>query len=340
MAATQQVQQRWTFEKTTLYNHKLELLVPYSKFSSGDQFNVQWEMIMSVHKKRFTKLQIKVLKVVRQRAFKVPGVSNASYRTYMEDCKAILGHDVSRDTIRDTLDKAEEWGILIKCAGQRMIKGRGSKTANVIIFNTYNEVYAYKVAQEKHELEEAKKLLAAEYKQAQRMMGIYNEAIEMAAEQQKQPKKEQEQPKKERKEQTLYQKLKNAYKPSNDLEMAKFKELVAIVYNLMKKNKEQHGFNHNQLEQIMLSSFHALLNKEGVNNPPAMLSIIIRKKIENLTKSYTSPNASKTSVMKEIEPEWFSKRNERMHVVELSEEEQEQAKARIMEKLNRKEPKA
>lgn len=337
MGAKQQVQQRWTFEKTTLYNHKLEMLVPYSKFSSGDQFNVQWEMIMSIYKKHFTKTQINALKIVRQRAFKVPGVSNASYRTYMEDCKEILGHDVSRDTIRTALDKAEELGILIKCAGQRMIKGRGSKTANVIIFNTYNEVYAYKVAQEKRELQEAKKLLAAEYKQAQRMMGIYNEAIEMAAEQQKQPKKEQEQPKKEQKEQSLYQKLKNAYKPSNDIQMARFKELVAIIYKIMRETKSKFNFNHAQLEQIMLSSFQALLNKEGVKKPAAMLSVIIRNKIENLTKGYKSPNAPKEPVSREKVPAWFNTRNDKQEHTEQPSDEEiryfENERKKILERL-------
>ena len=332
------VQMRWTFEKITLFNHKLEMLAPYSKYTSVDQFNTQYEMIMAIHKKHFTKLQIKVLKVVRRRACKVPGVANASIRTYMEDCKEILGHEVSRDTIRATLDKAEELGILLKCAGQRMIKGRGSKTANVVIFNTYNEVYAYKVAQEKRELEEAKKLLAAEYKQAQKMMGVYNDAIEMAAAQQQKEKakKAPKAPSKPAKEPTLYQKLLNAYKPSNDIQKAKFNELVAIIYKLMKDYKAKHNMNHSQLEQIMMSSFNALLNKEGVKNQPAMLSVIIRNKIENLTKAYTSPNASKSSVSREVLPEWFNSRNEEKHVVELSEEEQQYHKAQILKKLNGK----
>ena len=336
--ANSNVQMRWTFEKTTLFNHKLEMLAPYSKYTSVDQFNTQYEMIMAIHKKQFTKLQMNVLKVVRRRACKVPGVANASIRTYMEDCKEILGHEVSRDTIRTTLDKAEELGILLKCAGQRMIKGRGSKTANVVIFNTYNEVYAYKVAQEKRELEEAKKLLAAEYKQAQKMMGVYNEAIEIAAaEQQKKnaPKAPEKAPG-EVKEQTLYQKLLKAYKPSNDIQKARFKELVAIIYKLMKDYKAQFNFNHKQLEQIMLSSFQALLDKEGVNNPPAMLSVIIKNKVENLTKAYTTPNASKSPVSKEILPEWFNSRNDKKEIVELSEKEQAEARERIMKKLEGK----
>lgn len=334
-------QMRWAFEKTTLFNHKLELLAPYSKFTSLDQFNTQWEMIMALYKKYFTKLQIRVLNAVRQRAAKVPGVANASYRTYMVDLVDQLGHNVSRDTIRNVLDKAESMGILIKCFGKRMIKGHGSKTANVVIFNTYNEVYAYKVAAEKRELEEAKKLLAQEYKQAQKMLGIYNEAIEMAAEQQKREQEEKTAAKEaakkvaERpaKDPTLYEKLMNMYKPSNDIEKAKFKELVAIVYKLMKDGKEQHNMNHIQLEQIMLSSFRALLNKTGVKKPAAMLSVIIRKKIENATNAYTTPNASESSVRREKEPEWFNSRNDKQEQETLSEEEQEQARRAIAKKL-------
>lgn len=329
-------QMRWAFEKTTLFNHKLELLAPYSKFTSLDQFNTQWETIMAMYKKYFTKLQIRVLKAVRQRACKVPGVANASYRTYMGDLQAQLGHTVSRDTIRDTLDKAESMGILIKCFGKRMIKGHGSKTANVVIFNTYNEVYAYKVAAEKRELEEAKKLLAEEYKQAQKMLGIYNEALEMAAEEQQRQQAAKNTPKapeKPAKEPTLYQKLMNMYKPSNDIQRAKFKELVAIVYKLMKDGKEQHNMNHIQLEQIMLSSFRALLNKTGVKKPAAMLSVIIRKKIGNATQAYTTPNASQSSVSREIEPEWFSSRNDKQEQETLSQEEQEQARRAIAKKL-------
>lgn len=329
-------QMRWAFEKTTLFNHKLEMLASYSKFTSVDQFNKQWEMIMAMYKKYFTKLQIRILKAVRQRACKVPGVANASYRTYMADLQEQLGHSVSRDSIRNTLDKAESMGILLKCFGKRMIKGHGSKTANVVIFNTYNEVYAYKVAAEKRELEEAKKLLAQEYKQAQRMMGIYHEALEMAAEQQA-PKIEPEAPEKPSKEPTLYQKLMNMYKPSNDIQKAKFKELVAIVYKLMKDAKEQHNMNHIQLEQIMLSSFRALLNKEGVKKPAAMLSVIIRKKIENATKAYTTPNASESPISRELEPEWFKSRNEKQEQTELNEKEKEafeKERQRILSKLD------
>lgn len=328
-------QMRWAFEKTTLFNYKLELLAPYSKFTSVEQFNQQWEMIMSIYKKHFTKLQIRVLNAVRKRACKVPGVSNASYRTYMGDLQDQLGHNVSRDTIRTTLDKAEALGILLKCFGKRMIKGHGSKTANVVIFNTYNEVYAYKTAAEKRELEEAKRLLAQEYKQAQRMLGIYNEALEMAAEQQA-PKNEPKAPKKPSKEPSLYQKLMNMYKPSNDIQKAKFRELVAIVYKLMKDAKEQHNMNHIQLEQIMLSSFSVLLNKEGVEKPAAMLSVIIRKKIENATNAYTTPNASKSPVSREVEPEWFKSRNDKQEQTELTDEEKiafEKERQRILSKL-------
>ena len=334
-------QMRWAFEKTTLFNHKLELLAPYSKFTSLDQFDKQWEMIMALYKKYFTKLQIRILKAVRQRAAKVPGVANASYRTYMGDLQAQLGHTVSRDTIRNTLDKAESMGILIKCFGKRMIKGHGSKTANVVIFNTYNEVYAYKVAAEKRELEEAKKLLAQEYKQAQKMLGIYNEALEMAAAEQARQQEEKAAAKEEAKkaaekpakEPTLYQKLMNMYKPSNDIQKAKFKELVAIVYKLMKDAKEQHNMNHIQLEQIMLSSFRVLLNKEGVKKPAAMLSVIIRKKIENTTKAYTSPNASQSHVYVEPKPEGFDKRYEEKEEEKLSEEELEAAAREIARKM-------
>lgn len=329
-------QMRWSFEKTTIFNYKDVDLSPYSKFTSVEQFNKQWEMIMALYKKYFTKLQIRILKVIRQQAFIWPGVANASYNTYIQKCEEKLGHKVSRDTIRNTLDKAERMGILMKCFGQRMIKGHGSKTANVVIFNTYNEVYAYKLAAEKRELEEAKKLLAQEYKQAQKMMGIYNEALEMAAEEKKRQQEAKNAPKKPSntgKEPTLYQKLMNMYKPSNDIQKAKFRELVAIVYRLMKDAKEQHNMNHIQLEQIMLSSFRALLDKTGVKKPAAMLSVIIRNKIENATKAYTTPNASKSPVRREKEPKWFANRNENKELETLSEEEQAEAYEKIAKKM-------
>ena len=332
-------QMRWAFEKTTLFNHKLEMLAPYSKFTSVDQFNTQWEMIMAMYKKYFNKLQLRILKVVRQRACKVPGVANASYRTYLVDIKEQLGHSVDESTVRRALDKAESMGILIKCFGKRMIKGHGSQAANVVIFNTYNEVYAYKVAAEKRELEEAKKLLAEEYKQAQQMLGIYNEALEIAAEEQQRQQAETaapaapKAPEKLSKEPTLYQKLMNMYKPSNDIQMAKFKELVAIVYKLMKDAKEQHNMNHIQLEQIMLASFRVLLTKEGVKKPAAMLSVIIRKKIENTTKVYTSPKAPQSPVSREAIPEWFNSRHEEKEQETLSEEEIKQAREEIARKM-------
>lgn len=327
-------QMRWAFEKTKIYNYKDVDLTPYSKFTSVDQFDTQWEMIMAIYKSHFTKPQLRALRVVRQHAFIFPGVANASYRTYIQKFTEKYG-PISRDTIRTAIDKAEKLGILIKCEGERMIKGRGSKTANVIIFNTYNEVYAYKVAAEKRELAEAKKLLAEEYKQAQKMLGIYNEAIQLAAEEQKRQQAEQAPPAPEKpsKEPTLYQKLMNMYKPSNDIQKARFKELIAIVYKLMKEAKEKHNMNHIQLEQIMMASFRVLLNKEGVKKPAAMLSVIIRKKIENTIKPYTSPNAQNGSVSREMIPEWFNARNEEKTQETLSERELKEARARLAKKM-------
>lgn len=340
MGAAKQLQ--WALEKTPLYNTDMALPT-YSKFETVEDFNREFEMSMAIHRKKFTKLQHKVLKVIRGYACVVPGVANARISIYQDECQKQLGHTVSRSTVRDTLDKAESLGILLKCHGLRFIQGHNSTSANVVVFNTYKEAYAYKIAKDKLDLVKAQELLADHYKSAHKMLNIYGEAVQIVSEvDDAKRKKSLEAPQEPQKQLTLYQRLIKAYKPKDEHQMAKFKELVSIVYRLIKEYKNKFNFNQSQLEQLMLESFDTLLNKDGVKNQAAMLSVIIRNKVSRLTTPYIAPQkAPEAPQNREIVPEWFDSRNDDRERREQAEQVKEQdnaidfetAKKMIEEKL-------
>lgn len=155
-------QMKFTLDKTRITNHKVEWLHNYSKFADLYDFNNEYEKIMVDKKKKFTKVQHAILNVIRHFAAKVPGVANASYKTYNKELHKVLGHTVHNDTIKNTLKKAEKMGVCLVVAGKRL---NGSYTANVIVFNRADEVRAYELAQLEKEEREIKKQIEQEFAQ-------------------------------------------------------------------------------------------------------------------------------------------------------------------------------
>ena len=160
MGATKQM--TFALTKTRITNHKVEWLHSFSKFSNVEDFNNEYEQIMVDKKKKFTKVQHAILNVIRRYACKVPGISGVSYKKINIQLHKILGHTVHDDTIRRTLNKAEKMGIILKCGGKRI---NGSYTANVIIFNRYDEMRAYEIAAAEKEEQEIKKRIEEEFKE-------------------------------------------------------------------------------------------------------------------------------------------------------------------------------
>jgi len=285
------IQATFSFEKQTFFNHKDVDFTPYSKFDDKDHFNIETEKIMAVYKGKFkTQKQLRVLATVRRAACTIPGVAMGSYGYYIENYEEFYGETISEDTFRRTIAKAEKLGILIKNFGQRMIEGHGSQTANVIIFNTYNEVKAYKAVQDAKDRAEMEKLLAEQYAKTEKMMNWATEARQIAKKSNenientpKMKKNDAEKaPQSNQKPRTMYKTMLDKYKPVNEQQRAQFNELVAVAYAMKKKAVKENNLPEIHLERIILTSFEVLLSKKGVQNQAAMFSAIIKNQIKRV----------------------------------------------------------
>lgn len=294
MGAAIQLQFALELEKPTLFNHKIELLGQYSKFRDGKDFNNNWEMIMVDYKTEFTKVQLDILTVVRRRAYKVPGIANASYRTYLADFKETFGYEVSRDTFRDTLDKAEKYGILLKFFGQRMIKGRGSKTANVVIFNRYEEVTAYAIAHAKKQDEETARLLEEEQQKMSNVLNYAYNARKWAEEKaQKQAAKEAEEARKAALAKEAEEKAKlislqarmRAYLEAKKMTTDKttFNEYCKIIYSTIHKAMQKDSkLTRRQAEELAYEAFVAMCNVSDENIKKNRFALLSNKLVRHL----------------------------------------------------------
>ena len=208
-------QMKFTVEKTRITNVQTNWLIPYCKFNDIEEFNSHYEQMMLDHKKKFTKVQHAILNVIRKYAAKVPGVANASYKKYNESIQAVLGHTVHSDTIKNTIDKAERMGLLLKVPGKRL---DGSYTANVIVFNRCEDIKAYEIAYAENLENEIARKLEEEYQQMAPAIQYAHNARKWAEEKaQKEAEKRAESERKEREtriasfenNKTDYQKLKD-----------------------------------------------------------------------------------------------------------------------------------
>ena len=335
-------------EKPILFNHDTEMLRPYSKFRDGEDFNNEWEMIMVEHKKYFTKPQMQALTVVRRRAYKVAGVANASYRTYIEDSKEIYGQEISRDTFRTALEKAEERGLLLKHFGQRMVKGRGSKTANVIIFNRYDEVTAYAIAHAKKQDEELARLLEEEQRKMAGVLNYAYNARRWAEEKaQKQAAKEAEEARKaaaakeaERQAKLVsLQARMRAYLEAKKMTTDKttFNEYRKIVYSTIHKAMQKDSkLTRRQAEDLAYEAFVAMCNvpeSQVKKNRFALLSNKLSRHLLSVVGEYSKQDLRKKQAealgaRTESEPEWMEE-----HKAEQERRQEKQEQRRTSDSL-------
>lgn len=355
MGAAEQLQTtQMTFAISTprVLNERTEWLVRYSKFNDIYDFNNEYEMIMVEYKRKFTVLQHHVLNVVRKLAAKVPGVCNASHKYIQEQFKARYGRTVSTDTISRTIEKAESYGILIKCNGWRRNK---SYTANVLIFNRYDEVKAYAIAALQKSDEETAAMLEMEYAAMEGVMQYaFNKKMwatekkrkemerEAAAKRQADEAKKAAQAAKARK-QTMNQKLK-ALVAANQLTKAEAAEMNKVVYGERNKlMKADERLTQDQAEQIVWEAFmHVLTNRDSIKKNIFAATIDrIRRKVNEFVNGYTEQEVSIKKAQGarkrfEIEPEWFANRNDKPTKTERTEAEIldfEAAKQAALERL-------
>ncbi|HBA8009809.1 TPA: hypothetical protein J1002_004877 [Escherichia coli] len=113
----------------------------------------------------------------------------------------------------------------------------------------------------------------------------------------------------------LYNRLKNLYKTRTG-SLEGFKSFVVVIYGSLKKIKAEDKLtlSHVQLEMIMYQSLDAAIsasNQYVKTNRLALLSAIIRNKINDLTVSNSSAVSEKDKTRKvELVPSWFATRHE------------------------------
>ncbi|WP_281217529.1 hypothetical protein [Lysinibacillus capsici] len=121
----------------------------------------------------------------------------------------------------------------------------------------------------------------------------------------------------------LYNRLKNLYQARTG-SLEGFKSFVGVIYGSLKKIKAEDKLtlSHVQLETIMYQSLDAAIsaNDQYVKtNRLALLSAVIRNKINDLTVSNSSAEPEKEKTRKvEVVPAWFATRHEQEE--ELTEE--------------------
>ena len=113
----------------------------------------------------------------------------------------------------------------------------------------------------------------------------------------------------------LYNRLKNLYKARTG-SLEGFKSFVGVIYGSLKKIKAEDKLtpSHVQLETIMYQSLDAAISASEQyvkTNRLALLSAIIRNKINDLTVSNSSAVPEKDKTRKvELVPTWFATRHE------------------------------
>jgi len=137
----------------------------------------------------------------------------------------------------------------------------------------------------------------------------------------------------------LYNRLKDLYQARTG-SLEGFKAFAGVIYGTMKKIKAEDklGLSKGQLETIMYQSLDAAISASDQyvkTNRLALLSAIIRNKINDLTVSNSSAASEKEKTRKvEVVPAWFATRHEQEE--ELTEEKKAyfaQKRERILAKL-------
>ncbi|MFJ7371650.1 hypothetical protein ACIQVU_19830 [Lysinibacillus sp. NPDC098008] len=136
----------------------------------------------------------------------------------------------------------------------------------------------------------------------------------------------------------LYNRLKNLYKARTG-SLEGFKAFVGVIYGSLKKIKAEDklGLSHGHLETIMYQSLDAAISVSDQyvkTNRLALLSAIIRNKINDLTVSNASTGSGKEKTRKvEVVPAWFATRHEQEEVTEEKKAYFAQERERILAEL-------
>lgn len=340
------VQMSATIGKMKITNTKNpEDLKGYSRFESVKDFDNNWEKIMVVYKKKFTKLQLDILRFYRQFGGQEdgnPGVCNASYKRLREAWVKEYGPDnvPDRKTFYLTIKKAEKYGILHIAEGWRE---NNSRSANVVIFARAEDVIPNALRQEIEDKKALQERLDREFQANQAILNFG--AIQRAAYAERQRKKAEAeaaaaqkaaQEEAAAKRVTLSRRIKE-YLQAKKMNVADGSEYSKILYGTIKKRMAADAkLSKEQAEQIAWKSFMVVMNlvkdKKIENNPFAALSAVVARQFDNLYTKYSQAEfALKQATGKtEIVPEWYGKPAKANYI---SQEEQDRVKAEMLAKI-------
>lgn len=285
--------------KQWVYNHDSSV-VKYSRFNSVEDFNNQWEMIMVTYKSKFSRKQHELLNIMKGFAGSeedAPGVCSARFKRLEDAYQKRYGVSISRDTWQKTQKKLEKYGIAIVCAGKRLIEGRGSTTANVIIFNRAEDVKAHEIAQKEAEEREIARLLEEEYARMTPVMNyafnarkwaeqkaINEQEKELRAQREQAQQREIERQQKQAEKKSLYKKMREYAKNKN----ININEFMGIAYGSMNKMQKMVNVSQEQAEKIAFDLFvKALTAKPTLKRPQvnyaALYSWLLKDTLNMLT---------------------------------------------------------
>ena len=351
MGAAKQLEMALTLERATVYNYKIEMFEGQSKFRDGNDFNNHWEQNMVKYKKHFNKGQLLILNIVRQHAFKVAGVCNATYRTIIKAYENTYGHEVHRQTVANVVQKAEKLGLITVYEGMRMIEGRGSRTANVLIFNRYEEVEYYAIARLKAQDEEIARLIE---EQNAKMTTIskyaYNAQAWAEKKQANELKKAQQAHEAEQranqatKVQTMQSRMRELLEAKKMVsDNATFNEYRMIMFSTIKKAMAADTrLTRSQAEELAFKAFQLMCStndKDIKKNRAALLVHHLKQQLLSVVGSYSQTEIMNNRAVAlnkrtELVPEWFKKEEE-----EVNESDKtidfEAERAKILAKLGR-----
>lgn len=330
--------------KMKITNKETAWLKRYSQFESVKDFNNNWEQIMLVYKKKFTKLQIDILRIYRQFAGSkdgVPGICNASYRSLKEAWAKEYGpaNIPDRKTFYLTIQKAEKFGLIHIAEGWRPNR---SRSANVVIFCRAEDVVPNALRQEIEDEQALQERLDREFEANQAILNFG--AIKRAAYVERQEKKaaaEAAAAQKAAAEEaaakpvSLSKRIKE-YLAAKKMDAADGNTYGIILYGTIKKRMAADPqLTKEQAEEIAWKSFMevmSLSDSKIKKNRFAALSAAVARRFDNLYTKYSPTDfAVKQATGKtEIVPKWFKQPEK---VERLSQEEQEREMAAIRAKL-------
>lgn len=309
--------QRPTYEKKRIFNVKREKtgwawLKNYSKFVDSDEFDKHMEMILAEKKKYFPKTQLCILKVLRGFAVKY-GVVNLTHREIIKEVQKQYGHKVCAKTITNLTQKLEAMGIVIVFPGQRSDL---RYTGNVVVFNRYEDMRAYEIAQLKEKEEEIERLMMQDLANASGALNYAAKARQWAEEKARKEadaeaaKKAAEE---NQKRETLYKKL-MAYVAAKKINKSQAGQLAAILYKRI--NEAMAADNRLSQEQAELIAWDAFMSaiSSKYKNLFALVSFKTKDMFDKFAISYKpSEFANKRSNTAqgrtEQVPDWFDERN-------------------------------